>query len=51
MPLKIYLAAMGAASLQGSIGWWVMKHRAHHRYEKKTRLYEANLVLTRGKVY
>ncbi|KAI0478796.1 delta-9 acyl-CoA desaturase [Xylariaceae sp. FL0804] len=31
-PLKIYLAAMGAAAVEGSIRWWSRGHRAHHRY-------------------
>ncbi|KAI1470831.1 uncharacterized protein F4812DRAFT_419163 [Daldinia caldariorum] len=30
--IKIYLAAMGAAAVQGSIRWWSRGHRAHHRY-------------------
>ncbi|KAL2889618.1 Acyl-CoA desaturase [Ceratocystis lukuohia] len=32
LPLKIYLAAMGAASIEGSIRWWSRDHRVHHRY-------------------
>ncbi|KKA27349.1 hypothetical protein TD95_003214 [Thielaviopsis punctulata] len=32
LPLKIYLAAMGAASVEGSIRWWSRDHRVHHRY-------------------
>ncbi|CAJ2513774.1 Uu.00g018930.m01.CDS01 [Anthostomella pinea] len=32
LPLKIYLAAMGAASVEGSCRWWSRGHRAHHRY-------------------
>ncbi|KAH9887105.1 acyl-CoA desaturase 1 [Xylariomycetidae sp. FL2044] len=32
LPLKIYLAAMGAAAVEGSIRWWSRGHRAHHRY-------------------
>ncbi|KAF7561714.1 hypothetical protein G7046_g2417 [Stylonectria norvegica] len=31
-PLKIYLAAVGAGAVQGSIRWWSYGHRAHHRY-------------------
>ncbi|KAG6303110.1 stearoyl-CoA 9-desaturase [Claviceps aff. purpurea] len=31
-PLKIYLAAVGAAAVEGSIRWWSRGHRAHHRY-------------------
>ncbi|RSL79273.1 Acyl-CoA desaturase [Fusarium floridanum] len=32
LPLQIYLAAMGAGAVEGSIRWWVKAHRAHHRY-------------------
>ncbi|KAI0525929.1 acyl-CoA desaturase 1 [Xylaria bambusicola] len=32
LPLKIFLAAMGAASVEGSARWWSHGHRAHHRY-------------------
>ncbi|KAF2761846.1 stearoyl-CoA desaturase [Pseudovirgaria hyperparasitica] len=32
LPLQIYLAAVGAGSVQGSIRWWSRGHRAHHRY-------------------
>ncbi|ERS97763.1 stearoyl-CoA desaturase (delta-9 desaturase) [Sporothrix schenckii 1099-18] len=32
LPLKIYLAAVGAGSVEGSIRWWSRGHRAHHRY-------------------
>ncbi|KAL4865725.1 hypothetical protein BDV12DRAFT_174234 [Aspergillus spectabilis] len=32
LPLKIYLALVGAAAGQGSIRWWSRGHRAHHRY-------------------
>ncbi|KAH7322374.1 delta-9 fatty acid desaturase [Stachybotrys elegans] len=31
-PLRIYLAAFGAGSVQGSIRWWSKEHRVHHRY-------------------
>jgi stearoyl-CoA desaturase (delta-9 desaturase) len=31
-PLKIFLAAMGAGAVEGSIRWWSRDHRAHHRY-------------------
>ncbi|KAI4603160.1 stearoyl-CoA 9-desaturase [Pestalotiopsis sp. 9143b] len=31
-PLKIYLAAVGAGAVEGSIRWWSRDHRAHHRY-------------------
>ncbi|KAI1133774.1 delta-9 acyl-CoA desaturase [Nemania abortiva] len=32
LPLKIFLAAMGSASMEGSIRWWSRDHRVHHRY-------------------
>ncbi|KAI0009722.1 acyl-CoA desaturase 1 [Xylariaceae sp. FL0662B] len=32
LPVKIYLAAMGAAAVEGSIRWWSSLHRSHHRY-------------------
>ncbi|KAK7981863.1 hypothetical protein PG984_009429 [Apiospora sp. TS-2023a] len=32
LPLKIYLAAMGAGAVEGSIRWWSRGHRSHHRY-------------------
>ncbi|KAG4256539.1 Acyl-CoA desaturase [Fusarium proliferatum] len=32
LPLKIYLAAVGAGAVQGSIRWWSSSHRSHHRY-------------------
>ncbi|EEY18295.1 acyl-CoA desaturase [Verticillium alfalfae VaMs.102] len=32
LPLKIYLAAVGAGAVEGSIRWWSREHRAHHRY-------------------
>jgi len=31
-PLKIFLAAAGAAAVEGSARWWSRDHRAHHRY-------------------
>ncbi|KAK8007644.1 hypothetical protein PG989_001634 [Apiospora arundinis] len=31
-PLQLYLAAVGAGAVQGSIRWWSRGHRAHHRY-------------------
>ncbi|KAJ3390937.1 hypothetical protein HDU84_006781 [Entophlyctis sp. JEL0112] len=30
--LKITLAIMGTLGFQGSIRWWVLRHRLHHRY-------------------
>lgn len=32
LPLKIFLAAGGAASVEGSARWWSSLHRSHHRY-------------------
>ncbi|KAI9882122.1 MAG: stearoyl-CoA 9-desaturase [Watsoniomyces obsoletus] len=32
MPLRIFLAAVGAGAVEGSIRWWARDHRAHHRY-------------------
>ncbi|KAK6341779.1 stearoyl-CoA 9-desaturase [Orbilia blumenaviensis] len=32
LPLQIYLAAVGAGAVEGSIRWWARGHRAHHRY-------------------
>lgn len=32
LPLKIFFAFFGAASVQGSIKWWGHSHRIHHRY-------------------
>ncbi|KAI3343158.1 hypothetical protein F4824DRAFT_485857 [Ustulina deusta] len=32
LPLQLYLAAVGAGAIQGSIHWWSRGHRAHHRY-------------------
>lgn len=32
LPLKIWLAAGGAAAVEGSARWWSRDHRAHHRY-------------------
>ncbi|KAH6687979.1 acyl-CoA desaturase [Plectosphaerella plurivora] len=32
LPLRLYLAAVGAGAVEGSIRWWSRGHRAHHRY-------------------
>lgn len=32
MPLRILLAGMGCLGFQGSIKWWVLRHRLHHRF-------------------
>ncbi|OCF35996.1 hypothetical protein I316_02491 [Kwoniella heveanensis BCC8398] len=31
-PLRITLAWMGSMGFQGSIKWWVLRHRLHHRF-------------------
>ncbi|WWC64975.1 uncharacterized protein I303_107589 [Kwoniella dejecticola CBS 10117] len=31
-PLRIILACMGSMGFQGSIQWWVLRHRLHHRF-------------------
>lgn len=32
LPLRIFLSLAGTASWQGSIRWWVLRHRLHHRF-------------------
>jgi len=32
LPLRAALAFMGTLAFQGSIKWWVLRHRLHHRY-------------------
>lgn len=32
LPLRVYLAAVGAGAMEGSARWWSKGHRAHHRY-------------------
>jgi len=32
LPIKLFLAAVGGAAVQGSIRWWSKGHRSHHRY-------------------
>lgn len=32
LPLRIILAALGTMAFQGSIKWWVFRHRLHHRF-------------------
>ncbi|KAJ3401796.1 hypothetical protein HDV05_000266 [Chytridiales sp. JEL 0842] len=32
VPLRIILGFMGTLGFQGSIKWWVLRHRLHHRY-------------------
>ncbi|KAI8813379.1 hypothetical protein BJ742DRAFT_790218 [Cladochytrium replicatum] len=31
-PLRLALAIMGTLGFQGSIKWWVLRHRLHHRF-------------------
>ncbi|SCV67904.1 BQ2448_5515 [Microbotryum intermedium] len=31
-PLRVVLAGMGCLGFQGSIKWWVLRHRLHHRF-------------------
>ncbi|KAF8600828.1 hypothetical protein BDV93DRAFT_496266 [Ceratobasidium sp. AG-I] len=31
-PLRLVLAIMGALGFQGSIKWWCLRHRLHHRF-------------------
>lgn len=33
LPLRILLAGLGTIAFQGSIKWWVFRHRLHHRYQ------------------
>lgn len=33
LPLRILLAGLGTMAFQGSIKWWVFRHRLHHRYQ------------------
>ncbi|KLO07101.1 putative stearoyl-CoA desaturase [Schizopora paradoxa] len=32
LPIRIVLAALGAMGFQGSIKWWCLRHRLHHRF-------------------
>ncbi|CDR42748.1 CYFA0S10e01838g1_1 [Cyberlindnera fabianii] len=32
LPLRLFFALFGAASVEGSIKWWGHSHRIHHRY-------------------
>ncbi|KAJ7727149.1 hypothetical protein DFH07DRAFT_233922 [Mycena maculata] len=31
-PVRVVLAAWGSAGFQGSIKWWRLRHRLHHRF-------------------
>lgn len=30
--VRVFLALMGAGAMQGSIKWWCLRHRLHHRF-------------------
>lgn len=32
LPLRVVLGVMGTLGFQGSIKWWVLRHRLHHRF-------------------
>lgn len=32
LPLRIVLGVLGSLGFQGSIKWWVLRHRLHHRF-------------------
>eukprot|EP00160_Parvularia_atlantis_P021147 Unigene9046_Nuclearia_a/m.27676 Unigene9046_Nuclearia_a/g.27676 ORF Unigene9046_Nuclearia_a/g.27676 Unigene9046_Nuclearia_a/m.27676 type:complete len:419 (+) Unigene9046_Nuclearia_a:190-1446(+) len=32
LPLRVFLAVCGTNGFQGSIKWWVLRHRLHHRF-------------------
>lgn len=32
LPLRVALALAGTLGFQGSVKWWVVRHRMHHRY-------------------
>lgn len=32
LPVRVVLAWLGTIAFQGSIKWWVIRHRLHHRY-------------------
>ena len=34
-PVRLVLAFFGTIAFQGSIKWWVQRHRLHHRYAFK----------------
>lgn len=37
LPLRLFYAFFGAASIEGSIKWWGHSHRVHHRYTDTNR--------------
>ncbi|KAH7916460.1 hypothetical protein BJ138DRAFT_1139789 [Hygrophoropsis aurantiaca] len=32
LPVRLVLAALGSSAFQGSIKWWCLRHRLHHRF-------------------
>ncbi|KAI0720043.1 fatty acid desaturase-domain-containing protein [Cerioporus squamosus] len=32
LPVRIFVALLGASAFQGSIKWWCLRHRLHHRF-------------------
>ncbi|KAH7925171.1 hypothetical protein BV22DRAFT_1105047 [Leucogyrophana mollusca] len=32
LPVRLVLAALGSSGFQGSIKWWCLRHRLHHRF-------------------
>lgn len=43
LPLRHFLSLIGTASWQGSIRWWVLRHRMHHRFtDTKYDPYDSN---------
>ncbi|KIY73482.1 hypothetical protein CYLTODRAFT_448812 [Cylindrobasidium torrendii FP15055 ss-10] len=36
LPVRIILAVLGSAGFQGSIKWWTLRHRLHHRFTDDT---------------
>ncbi|KAM5535859.1 hypothetical protein V8D89_010477 [Ganoderma adspersum] len=32
LPVRMFLALLGASAFQGSIKWWCLRHRLHHRF-------------------
>ncbi|KAG8769966.1 hypothetical protein FRC12_004611 [Ceratobasidium sp. 428] len=48
-PLRVILAIMGALGFQGSIKWWCLRHRLHHRFTDD--LVHDPYAATRGLLY
>ncbi|KAH9932048.1 uncharacterized protein BXZ73DRAFT_89995 [Epithele typhae] len=32
LPVRMFVAVLGASAFQGSIKWWCLRHRLHHRF-------------------